>query len=670
MVYRFIYGKPIETEAILKKPEVVPDGFKVPYLTKIDNGYSFGYSFRMDEHDIVYGLGENVRGINKRGWVYVSNCSDEPAHREDTRSLYGAHNFLIVDGTVRFGIFVDTSGKVTFDIGYTGMDTLSITLENKDHELYIMEGESPDQIVTSFRKLTGSSYIPPKWAFGYGQSRWSYLSADEVREVVQSHRDNGLPLDSVYLDIDYMEAYKDFTVNQETFPDFQGFVAEMHREGIHLVPIIDAGVKIEDGYDIYEEGREKGYFCKGEDGEDFVIGVWPGRCVLPDMLNEEARKWFGSQYQILLEQGIDGFWNDMNEPAVFYSEKRLNKVFSMLQEYQKQDLDIRSYFEFKDLVNTLSNNNEDYQSFYHSYRGQRIRHDKVHNLFGYYMTRAAAEAFDRLVPDKRILMFSRASSIGMHRYGGIWTGDNLSWWSHLEMNMKMLPSLNMCGFLYTGADIGGFGADVTQDLMLRWLALGIFTPLMRNHSAVGTRRQEAYTFDDIGAFRDILSLRYRLLPYLYSEYMKAALADGMYCRPMGFVYPEDDIARRIEDQLLIGTSIMIAPIYKQNEKGRVVYCPEEMKLLRFRGGDVTEERLLEKGHHYLSMELDEVLVFIRKGQILPLGSGGRNVAETDFDNLTMYHLAEEGACYEQYYDDGDEKTVNLHIQDHIRVWQL
>lgn len=656
MIYRYIFGDPIETEAILEKPGAVKAGEgDMPYLRKT----SGCYVYQMEEKDIVYGLGENVRGINKRGWVYISDCSDNPAHREDTRSLYGAHNFLIVDGKVCFGVFIDMPGKVTFDIGYTQYDKLQISPWSEDYELYIIEGDTPDAVVTAFRKLTGPSYLPPKWAFGYGQCRWSYMTAEEVREVARRHRELNLPLDSIYLDIDYMEAYKDFTINEETFPDFEELVREMKAAGIHLVPIIDAGVKAEEGYPLYEEGLEKGYFCKDENGKEFIVGVWPGKCVFPDMLNEEAREWFGDKYRFLLDQGIDGFWNDMNEPAIFYSEKRLREVFDKIEEYKGKNLDIRSYFKFQDMVGSLANNEEDYKSFYHSYKGELLRHDKVHNLFGYYMTRSAGEAFDRWRPDKRILMYSRASYIGMHRYGGIWMGDNLSWWSHLEMNLKMLPSLNMCGFLYVGADLGGFGADATQDLMLRWLAFGIFVPLMRNHSAQGTRRQEVYEFDAIDAFRGILSLRYRLLPYLYSEYMKAALKDTMYSRPLGFVFPEDEIARETEDQLFIGESIMIAPVYKQNGLGRVVYCPEDMKLLRFRDGRVTEEKVLGKGHHYIPVSLEEVILFIRKGHILPLSQGGRNVAETDFEHLEQYHFAEPGDFYELYHDDGETKQVSL-----------
>ena len=653
MITRSIFGNPIETDAVLTKPSAIP--FQNEEIEKREDGFYY----TMKEDDIVYGLGENNRGINKRGWMYISSCNDDPVHTEDKRSLYGAHNFILISGEKNIGIFVDTPGKVTFDIGYTKYDELHIKPATEDFEIYVIENETPDFVITEFRGLIGMSYIPPKWAFGYGQSRWSYFTSDEVREVVKKHRENHIPIDSVYLDIDYMERYKDFTINQETFADFDKLVEEMKEQHIHLVPIIDAGVKKEDGYDVYEEGKANNYFCKDADGNDFVVGVWPGKCCFPDMLNDEAREWFGNKYKVLLDKGIDGFWNDMNEPAIFYSEKRMDEVFEKLAEYGKMNLDVQTFFACKDLVLGMSNNEEDYASFYHNYKGQKICHKDVHNLFGYYMTRSASEAFERIVPDKRVLMYSRASYIGMHRYSGIWQGDNESWWSHLLLNIKMMPSLNMCGFLYTGADLGGFGADVTEDLMIRWLSFGVFTPLMRNHSANGTRRQEVYQFEKTEMFRDILSVRYKLLPYIYSEYMKAALNNMMMFRPLGFVFGEDEIARNVEDQLLIGESIMVAPIYEQNAIGRTVYFPETMKMIRFREGKVTEEQVYEKGHHYIKMPLGDICVFIRDGRILPLAEGGEYVDAVNTDNLKLYSCGENAVPYALYDDDGNTKEYDL-----------
>ena len=655
MVRRYVFGSPLETDAVIKKPEACSGGA----LHFKKEGSTLRYV--MEEEDIVYGLGENVRGINKRGWIYESNCTDEPHHHENTRSLYGAHNFLIVAGKGKspFGLFLDTPDKITFDIGYTKHSLLEIQIDGDNYDLYEFDGGSPDEIVREFREMIGMPFLPPKWAFGFGQSRWGYRTSQEVREVAKQYRENHIPIDSIYLDIDYMERYKDFTIDRESFPDFEALVSEMKEQGIHLVPIIDAGVKIEEGYDAYEEGVKNGYFCKDENGEDFVVGVWPGRCHFPDMLNDEARRWFGLKYKFLLDKGIDGFWNDMNEPAIFYSEKRLKETFDRLEEYRTMNLDVKTFFEFKDMVAGLEKNPEDYRSFYHNYKGQRIRHDKVHNLFGYYMTRSAGEAFEELEPDRRILMFSRSSYVGMHRYGGIWMGDNKSWWSHILMNLKMLPSLNMCGFLYTGADIGGFGCDATEDLVLRWLALGIFTPLMRNHSSDGTRRQEAYAFEDTEAFAGIIGLRYRLLPYLYSEFMKAALKNEMYARPLGFVWGEDPVARRTEDQLMIGESIMIAPIYEQNAIGRTVYLPEEMKLVRFAGTQIAEEKELPAGHHYIESALNEVVVFVRKGKILPLAQAAEKVDDVDWDTLELVHFAQPGDVYELYNDDGADRHPKL-----------
>ncbi len=661
MIRKYVFGEPFDTEAVVSEIPAetgnLPDGYFEE--TETEDGHAF--SCDLGEKDRLYGLGENVRGINKRGWIYEANCMDDPGHTESKRSLYGAHNFLIVDGKQRFGIFVDAAQKVTFDCGYTKRDKLTVTVSEGGFVLYLLEAQSLRELVREFRSMIGRSYIPPKWAFGYGQSRWGYKCADDIRRVVKEHREKRIPLDAVYMDIDYMERFKDFTVHKERFPDFPAFAEEMKAQHIHLVPIIDAGVKIEEGYPVYEEGVRNGYFCQNEDGTYFVAGVWPGRVHFPDVLNPEARRWFGNWYRVLVEAGIEGFWNDMNEPAIFYSEEYVKKILEKHMPYQTDDEDtqMRKLFELKDLALGLANRRADYRLFYHQCRGQRVRHDRVHNLYGYNMTRAAGEAFERISPDKRILLFSRSSYVGMHRYGGIWMGDNSSWWSHILLNLQMLPSLNMCGFLYTGADLGGFGDDTTEDLMLRWLELGIFTPLMRNHSAIGTREQEFYRFENTDAFRRVIGLRYALLPYLYSEFMKAALTDDLMFMPLAFVYPEDAFAPQAEDQLMVGSGLMIAPVYRQNADGRYVYLPEEMKLYRMRGRDSFETEVLPAGHHYVKAALDEVLVFLRPDHLVPLSDGGCFTDEVDASHLRLLHYIKTSASYELYDDDGLSRDVAL-----------
>ena len=652
MIRKYRFGNPLNTEAVVEEFPV--EKGDIPRV-EVKEGEKI--SFAMTKNAPVYGLGEQVRGINKRGWIYISNCTDDPNHREDTRSLYAAHNFLVFAEEEPFGIFLDNPGKVTFDIGYTQQDTAVITAESWDMDVYFVGGEDLKDIVRQFRHMIGRSYIPPKWAFGFGQSRWGYKSEDDVREVERRYRELGIPLDSIYLDIDYMERFKDFTLNNETFPNFPEFVKEMREKHIHLVPIIDAGVKIEEGYPVYEEGVENGYFCKDEDGKEFVAAVWPGRVHFPDMLNPEARRWFGLKYKFLLDQGIDGFWNDMNEPSIFYSEKRLEKVFEELESFRGKNQDLMTHFRFKGLVMELANNPEDYRSFYHNFNGEGkpVRHDKVHNLYGYNMTRAAGEAFEELEPNRRILMFSRSSYIGMHRYGGIWQGDNLSWWSHLLLNIKMMPSLNMCGFLYTGADLCGFGADTTEDLALRWMQFGVFTPLMRNHAALGTREQELYQFSNREACGKMVKIRYSLLPYLYSEYMKAALRDEMMFRPLAFDYPDDPYADQIEDQLMVGDSIMIAPVHEQNATGRYVYLPEDMMLVSMRSPEDYSVQVVEKGHHYVPVAMDELIFFILKNHVIPVAKSAKSVEEMDFEHLSLLGYVTDKAVYELYDDDGNSK---------------
>ena len=670
MVKKCEYGKPFETYAVVnseniseaaendKKALFVEAAMEMalePYggitWDRPEDGndmHAMQYRVRMSDGDVVYGLGENVRGINKRGWVYESKCSDDPNHTESKRSLYGAHNFIIIadsdNPAASKGLFIDYPGRVIFDIGYLDKNELVITVCSGNFTAYVVSPamDSADgsdnhlySIVRQFRHIIGKSYVPPRWAFGYQQCRWSYMSADEVCGVVDSYRKRNIPIDAVYLDIDYMERYKDFTVNKETFPDFADFVKKMREKHIHLVPIIDAGVKIEDGYDTYEEGRKNGYFCKEADGEDFVAGVWPGRVHFPDVLNEDARRWFGHGYKVLLDAGIDGFWNDMNEPAIFYSEKHLKEVFDKIDDYKGKNLDIQSFFEFKGMVEGVANNLGDYERFYHRATqpdGEAVvRHDHVHNLYGFNMTRAASESFKELVPDKDILMFSRASYIGMHRYGGIWTGDNHAWWSHILLSLKMLPSLNMCGFMYVGSDIGGFNDNTTEELLMRWMGLAVFVPLMRNHAAAGTRYQELYRFTDTDAFKNIVTMRYALIPYLWEAYRKAVEQDTLMYRPLGFEHPEDRVAVATEDQLYVGEDIMICPVYTQNAVGRYVYLPEPMTMVRMKSADEYELEKYEAGHYFVEIPAQEIVFFIRDGHRIPLYKSAE-YAEAVFEN--------------------------------------
>lgn len=655
MIKKYKFGNPIETDAVIVDLPVEKIGQDYFHMEPKDGGFLLTYG--LGKHDIVYGLGEQVRGINKRGWRYESNCSDDPLHTETKRSLYGAHNFLIIDGKVKLGIFIDFPGYIFFDIGCEDLNKIQIKTAGTDMYIYAIEDDKIPDIVKEFRHLIGRSYIAPFWGMGYQQSRWGYKDEKDILEVAENYRKNNIPLDAIYMDIDYMERYKDFTIDKEKFPDLKKLNSDLKNQGIRLVPIIDAGVKIEKGYDVYEEGVKNNYFCKRDDGTDFVAGVWPGKTHFPDMLNKDARKWFGDKYKILLDYGIEGFWNDMNEPAIFYSEEGLQEALEKYSEITSKPLDITGFFALQNNFCQLADNQKDHTRFYHNIDGQKIVHEKVHNLYGYNMTRAAGEAFDRLSPEKRILLFSRSSYIGMHRYGGIWTGDNQSWWSHILLNIKQMPSLNMCGYIYSGADIGGFGGDTTADLLLRWLQLGVFTPLFRNHSAIGTLLQEPYRFQNMEDMKNVINIRYMLIPHIYTEYMNSVLNDEMYFKPLAFDFPNDLKTKNIEDQLMLGDSIMITPIYEQNARGRFVYLPEDMLFVKYKAGGRREEKVLKEGYHFIKVELEETPLFIRKNCFIPLVKSAVSTDKIDYENLELLGYIEDNktVSYTLYQDDGFSK---------------
>ena len=668
MIQRFSFGHPFPTQSVVLS--LPAESGPVPFLTPD----STGWRFTLSEQAAVYGLGEMPRGINKRGWHYITNNTDESRHSEDKLSFYGAHNFLLVrDGSTCFGLFVDFPGKVYYDIGYTRHDLFSFHTETPDYDLYLLSGGNENAICKEFRTLIGRSYIPPRWAFGLAQSRWGYKTEEDVREVARQYKEHDLPLDMICMDIEYMQDYADFTVNKERFPDLTKLSADLKAQGIRLVPIIDAGVRVDPNDSTCTEGLEKGYFCKKADGTPFVAAVWPGKAYFADFLRPEVREWFGHKYKALTDCGIEGFWNDMNEPSLFYSPERLRAFLDDMAALREKDNIEQEEF-FPRVVGGamgLMNSSADYASFYHEADGRKVRHDQVHNLYGGSMTRAAGEAFADLRPGQRTLLYSRSSFIGSHRYGGIWLGDNNSSWAQLLANIQMMPSVQMCGFLYSGADLCGFSCDTTPDLALRWLEFGLLTPLMRNHSAVGTRMQEYYRFPEVlPAVRNMIRLRYALLPYLYSEFMKAALENTSYFRPLAFDYPDDPDAREVEDQLLLGEGLMAAPVYVQNAHGRHVYLPEPMKLLRLRAVDDYDEEILPAGHHYICCALDEMLLFIRPGHIIPVAQPANNTAELDDASLTLWSFLPNGesAEYRMYRDDG--VTTEYEKKEHWKTLQI
>lgn len=659
MIKYYAYGKPYETEAVIKKIESSPLE-SIPFFQVYeDEGIKFQYT--MGKNDIIFGMGQNLGGLNKRGRKYVSFSADDPLHAEHKESLYGVHNFFIVDGDKKFGVFIDYPGKMELDMGFAHKDLITIDVPKKDVGVYIIQGENNLEIIKEFMNLVGKSYLPPKWALGFQQSRWSYENSEKIDWVIDQFRKNDIPCDCIYLDIDYMMEFIDFTINRDLFPDFKKWIAEKKEQGIRIIPIIDAGVKVKEGYETYEVGKANNYFCKNSKGEDFQAAVWPGLCTFPDFLNPEVRKWWGKEYKKITDLGVEGFWNDMNEPAIFYSPEGLEKAIDAALEAKGKNLGVYDFFNLKDSFLNLSNSKSDYKAFYHVDKdGNRVNHYDVHNIYGTNMTRAAAEGFSEIDGNKRFLLFSRASYVGAHRYGGIWTGDNHSWWSHLLLNIQMLPSLNMCGFLYSGADTGGFGASASGELINRWNQFSIFAPLYRNHAALGTRNQEPFAFTDeeMEYNRNFIKFRYAMIPYIYSEFLKARENGTPYLMPMSFIYG-DSRSRDVQDQILAGDSLMLTPVYMPNQRGRMVYLPENMLYCQVKKWNEMEFITLSKGDHYIEAEIDTIPLFLRKNKILTLAKPERCVEDMKGDTLELICYLEDKATYKLHDDDGVTKDSEI-----------
>ncbi len=657
MIRKYVFGKPFETHSCIR--DLPEEREAIPFFRVAVTEDGLQFRLDLDDSDAIYGLGEAVRGINKRGFVYCSDNVDDNPETEGKSSLYGSHNFLVFKGDKKcFGVFFDDPAWFRFDLGFTDPEEAVMTSRYGCLQVYLIEESSVNAIVKSFRQLTGRSYLPPKWGFGYIQSRFGGVGETSINEVLAEYAALGMPIDAFCVDIDGLEGYQNFTWSREAFPDPERFVKEKLSEGIHLVPIVDAAIRQDEGNADYRSGKAQDVFCKGPGGEEFVGYVWPGRCVFPDYFQESTRKWFGHLYQEYLRMGIRGFWNDMNEPSIFACERGFRRV-SEIAARTGEEYSFLGFAAVSGVNRLLYDPDRDGENFCHRIGGELVPNARVHNLYGAMMTRATNEGFREYDPEKRFLLFTRSSCIGSHRETGVWLGDNHAWWSHLLQNLKWLPAMNMCGYLFTGSDIGGFNGDTCDELMLRWLQLGVFTPLMRNHSAWGTRQQELFRFRYKQQMVSTVRIRYALIPYLYSEFMKAALRNESLYRPLAFDYPQDQRACRIEDQVMLGGECMLAPIYEQNGKGRYVYLPEDMLMLRMRSPEDYQEIPLPAGDHYIDVDTDQLIFFIKKNTAIPMAKPAMRVKDIDYSTLQMHGWLERDYCYELYDDDGESQRVSL-----------
>ncbi|EPB8218109.1 glycoside hydrolase family 31 protein [Clostridium perfringens] len=573
------------------------------------------YISKVNDCLAYYGLGEKGGDLNKKGCYTENFNTDDPETDDDSITYYKTIPFYVaLKEEATYGIFFDNSFRSYFDMGKEMGDRIFFGAIGGQIQYYFIPGENIKEVVKNYTALTGRMEMPPLWSLGYQQCRFSYFSQEEVRELVKTFEEKDIPLDVVYLDIDYMDGFRVMTFKTPNFDDAAGLISDLKEKGIRTITIIDPGVKVDEEYDVFKRGKEGNHFTKKLDGEMFIGAVWPGDSAFPDFSNKDCREWWKSELKkFISEHGMDGIWNDMNEPCVFNNDH-------------------------KTMLETCLHNSDN----------GVIEHKEFHNRYGFEMSRCSKEAQEELHPNERGFSMTRATYAGGQRYSSVWTGDNMSLWSQMRMSISMNANLGISGFSFVGNDVSGFGLDSSEELFIRWMEMGPFIPIFRNHSNMYTRRQEPWAFGPRAEkiAKKSIELRYELLPYIYDLYYISHKEGLPIFRPMIMEYEKDMNLLNMREQFMLGENMIVAPVLYEGERSKTVYLPKGIWFNYF-----TMEKLQGGKWYKLPCELDEILVFVKEGSIIPTyNKKFRNVKERP-KNILLKVFGENAKGF-HYNDDG------------------
>ena len=581
-----------------------PDGSPITETARDDAGAFWSYATlndafaicrRRGPHDGIYGLGEKTGTHNRAGrdftlWntdvldphstaEFVAGRPETDPRADHTSTEFDPYYISIPffyhqshRSGAMMGSFLDNGYRATYDFGRA--DDYRIRFEGGQYSEYIFAGPKMADILSAYTWLTGRTRLPPLWALGYHQCRWFRYTEDQIEALAQRHRESGVPCDALWLDIEYMDGYRVFTWNPEAFPDPPGLVSRLTAAGFRLVTIVDPGVKHEPGYSVFDSAVERDVLCRTEAGEIYIGQAWPGRTAFPDFATAEARGWWGELIAAQVRSGVAGVWNDMNEPATGAIPP-------------------------------------DQMRFDHG----RSSHERYHNQYGQLMAMATVAGLADALPGLRTFVLSRAGFAGIQRYAANWMGDNLARWDHLRLSMPMAMGLGVSGQAFAGADVGGFRGNTSAELFLRWMQYGSLTPFFRNHSEIGNVDQYAWTWGDalLGLVRDAIAQRYRLLPYIYSAFVRAAETGAPVQRPLVFEDQYDRMVHDIDDEYLFGPDLLVAPVTAAGQTARQVYLP---------AGDWYEwdtDQLVGGSAYVLAdTPMDRIPIYSRSGAVIPM----------------------------------------------------
>ncbi|RZK78713.1 MAG: DUF4968 domain-containing protein [Pedobacter sp.] len=573
------------------------DAVAMHWEENVDFGGYYVYATKKcQSEENFFGLGDKSGNMNLRGRKFQNWNTDAYSFGWDQDPLYRTIPFYVgVHQQAAYSIFFDNTFRSYFDFGNQDNDKTSFWSDGGELQYYYIHGPHLMDVVKRYQTLTGTHPMPPKWALGYHQCRWSYYPEKKVKDIAEGFRSRNIPCDAIYLDIDYMDGYRCFTWNKTHFPDPKRMIKELANDGFKTVVMIDPGIKVDDNYWVFKEGKENNFFCRRSDDYFMEGHVWPGRCQFPDFTNPAVREWWGNLYKELVEIGVAGVWNDMNEPAVFGSGTFPN--------------DVR-----------------------HNYDGFRGSHRKAHNVYGMQMVRSTYDGLKKLMRNKRPFTITRAGYSGMQRYGCVWTGDNVATWEHLKIGNIQCQRMSVSGVPFVGTDIGGFSGEPDPELFTRWIQLGTFSPFMRAHSAGDTAEREPWSFGEpfTSINRTYIELRYRLMPYLYSVFWEHHRYGFPILRPLVMLEQENISNSFRQDEFTFGDKILVCPVLEQGATSRMVYLPKG-KWYNF----WTHEVLTGESEHNIAAALDHMPLFVRAGSVIPEYPVMQYVGEKDIDEVLL-----------------------------------
>ncbi len=568
----------------------------------------------LQDNEKFIGLGAKTGSLDRFGSAFVNWNTDNPHYEKYSDPLYTSIPFYM--GIVRdqaYGILFDNSYRTQFNFGASNNRFSYFAADGGEMNYYFIHDQGVASVVKHYGKLTGKMQMPPLWSLGYQQCRWSYTPDTDVLNVARTLREKKIPADVMYLDVDFMDAYKIFTWHPDDFSDPAALLHDLKEMNFHTTVIVDPGIKVEKGYHAYEGGLKKNIFAMYPDGSPYTAQVWPGWCHFPDFTSEEGRSWWGINFEGYVNLGVEGFWNDMNEIATWGQQ-------------------VPSLVEF-------------------DWEGRKTSYLQAKNVYGMQMARATFEGTKKLMNGKRPFSLTRAGFAGLQRYTALWTGDNQAHDDHMLLGVRLVNTLGLSGVAFAGYDVGGFGGDATPALYSRWITIGAFAPFFRGHTSKNTQRSEPWSYGEIpeAIAKRFISFRYNLMPYIYSTFREAAKTGIPVQRSLALNYYTDNTIFKpeFENQYLFGPAFLVAPVSSE-QLATQVYLPQGEWY------DLYNDKKFDgSASFYHPAPLDRLPVFVKAGSIIPIQSSVQFTAEQPQETLEIHvYKGSESEPFEWYEDDG------------------